>query len=137
MDQTSLGMAIPENLTWIQKAKIYGIEVVLRKVGPAAIGSLLSLATAFILAHQGTFESYGVNYIHEWNPLWLNTHQISGQVLLLELDTTSLQAISGAIALVVAFFVTGGHHISATIKGTPQSGDKRDQATVGKRATDQ
>lgn len=137
MDQLSQEMAVPEDLTWIEKAKIYAIEVVLRKVGPAAFGSLLSLATAFILAHQGAFEAYGVNYIPTWSTDWLKTHEISGQILLLELDTTSLKAISTAIAVAVAFFVTGGHHLKAAIKGTPQSGDKRDQSTGGQRATDQ
>lgn len=120
---------MPADLTLMQKMKIYGIEVVLRKVGPAAIGSAVSLAAAFILAHQNAFESYGINYIQEWSPEWLATHTITGKVLLLELDTTSLQAISGIIALAVAFFVTGGHHISAAVTGKPQSG--------GQRATDQ
>lgn len=128
MDQTSPEPAIPEALTWIEKTKIYIIEVLLRKAGPAALGSLLSLATAFILAHQGAFESWGVNYIGSWSPDWLKTHEISGQILLLELDTTSLKAISGGIALIVAFFVTGGHHVAAAITRKPQDG--------GQRATD-
>jgi hypothetical protein len=115
--------------TLLEKMKTYAVEVVLHKVGPAAIGSLLSLATAFILAHQNAFQAWGVNFIPSWSPDWLTTHEISGQILLVELDTTSLKAISGAIALVVAFFVTGGHHVTAALTGKPQTG--------GQRATDQ
>lgn len=120
--------ALPEpraQINLIDKTKIYLIQVVLHKVGPAAIGSLLSLGTAFILAHQGAFEAWGINYIPAWSPAWLSTHEISGQILLLELDTASLKAITGAIALLVALFVTGGHHVTAAITGAPQSGGQR------------
>ncbi len=101
----------------------------LRKVGPAALASALSLVTTFILAYQGEFEAWGINYIAAWSPAWIASHDVSGKVLLIELDTVSLQAIGAVITAAVAFFVTAGHHTSAAIKGAPQSG--------GQRATDE
>jgi hypothetical protein len=115
--------------TWLEKLKTYAAEVILRKVGPAAGASLLSLLAAAIAAHQQILETFGVNYIASWSPAWLSTHDISGHVILVELDTTgtAVWAIIGAAA--VGLIVAGGHHVTAAVTGAPQTG--------GQRATDQ
>lgn len=115
--------------TWLEKVKIYAVEVILRRVTPAAAASLLSFVVAALAAHANSLEDYGVNYIADWSAAWVVTHSISGHVLLIELDTSSLKVIgavfTGAAALAAMLF----HHTAATVTGKPQSG--------GQRATDQ
>lgn len=120
MDQT-----LPATLTQIDKLKIYAIEVLIQKVGPAALSSVVSLITAFLLAHQGRLESFGINYIPEWTPDWLLTHAISGKIILIELDTTSIAMLSVVGALAVASILGTGHHVGSFITGKPQFGGQR------------
>ncbi len=113
--------------TWLEKVKIYAVEVVLRKIGPVAAASIVSTIIAFLAAHQGWLEAWGITF-GSWPLQWDPGEQPSGQVILIELGTISIKAIAGLFAAVVAFVMAAGHHGTALVKGDPQTG--------GLRATD-
>lgn len=107
------------DLTWLQKLKVGATEMILKRIGPAAGASLVSLLAAFVAAHNDLLESWGVNYIPDFTPAWLATHSITGHVIILELDTTGAAAWALIGAAIVGFVYEGGHHTTTFIKGTP------------------
>lgn len=113
--------------TWLEKAKIYLVEVILKKIGPAAGASAISALLAVLAAHQGILESWGITF-GTWPLSWAPGQDPSGHVILIELDTISTVGITFLSALAVAAISAAGHHTAAAVTGAPQSG--------GQRATD-
>lgn len=112
----------------LDKLKIYAVEVLLRKIGPAATSSAIAAIVAFAAAHQGILETWGIT-CGTWPLTWPAGSEPSGTVILIELDTIGVGTLSAVTAALVALFMASGHHTTAAIKGTPQSG--------GQRASDQ
>jgi hypothetical protein len=100
------------------------VNVGLGKVGPMALTSFLAFIGTFAMAHANALEQYGVNYVASWDASWLTTHQISGAVLIIELDTTGTALWALIAALVIGFVRAGEHHVAVTAKGLPQDGSK-------------
>lgn len=107
-----------ENFKW------YVVNVGIKKYAPVAAMSGLAALGTLAAAHQGLLEAWGVNYIAAWSSSWLTTHQISGPVLLVELDTTSTAAIAAIIGLITLMSRAGEHHV-ATAVNPPVVGGNR------------
>lgn len=118
-----------QDLSWIDKTKIYLVQVVLNRAVPAATASFISIIAGLWAAHQDGLESFGINYIAQWSPSWLTTHDISGPILLIELDTTSIKGLTLLTTAIIAGVTLLLHHTKAAVTGAPQSG--------GQRASDQ
>ncbi len=113
--------------TWLEKVKIYAVQVVLKKMGPAAIASAISAFLAILAAHQGLLEYWGITF-GNWPFQWPPGAEPSGQVILIELDTISKVSLTAVSSLIVALVAGASHHVAAAVKKAPQSG--------GQRATD-
>ena len=98
----------------------YFVEVVVKRCAPMAIVSVLAWLGTWMIAHAGMLESWGVNYIPDWSASWLTTHDISGPVILVELDTFKIGAGAAIVAAFVLFARAGEHHVMTT-KPTPPS----------------
>ncbi len=116
---------VSPNRSISEPIKIYLVEVITRKVIPAATAAALSALTVFVAAHKEILESWGVTY-GTWP---LANFTASGPVIVIELDTVNAALWSLGAAGLTALIALIAHHTSAAIKGTPQSG--------GLRATDQ
>lgn len=104
--------------------KIYAVEVVLRKIGPAAAASAISTVLALLAAHQGLLEAWGITF-GVWPLHWNSGQDPSGQVILIELDTISKVGLTTIMGLIVAAITAAGHHTTALVVGNPQSGGLR------------
>lgn len=114
--------------TWLEKVKIYAVEVILKKMGPAAIASAISAFLALLAANQGLLESWGITF-GIWPFHWPPGAEPSGQVILIELDTISKVGLTVVSSLLVALVAGANHHTVAAVKRKPQDG--------GQRATDE
>lgn len=122
----------------IDKLKTYGVEVLLKSVGPKVAAGIVSALVTMLAAHQQLMEKLGVTYYAAFDGKWSGAPP-TGQLITIELDTLTKW---GAIALVagVTFLISVvQHHTVATVTGTSQSGDMRkvDVAVPdGARSTD-
>lgn len=107
----------------LDKIKQYLFNVALTKYAPVAVMSGLTALGTLLAAHSGALEQWGVNYIASWTPDWLTTHQISGPILLVELDTTSTATIALVIALVTMIARAGEHHTMQNVPTIKTEGD--------------
>jgi len=126
MDQTLPGpdRDLDETPTLPQKLKIYLVEVVLKRVSPAAFAAFIASAGAFYAAHKELLEKWGVTY-GNWP---IPGFDASGPVIIIELDTVNAALWALVSALATGVIIFGWHHTSAAVTGKPQSG--------GQRATD-
>ncbi len=72
----------------LEKIKTCLTEAVLKRVAPIAAANIVAIGTALLAAHQGVLESWGITY-----GVWPLNVQVSGQVILIELDTLSKMAL--------------------------------------------
>lgn len=118
------------------KLKIYLVEVIVPKYIPMAVLGAFSWLGAYLVAHAGTFEPYGVTY-----GIWPLQMDASGPVILIELDTLKVKLIPILGALFTVLIAAIKHHSMAAVSGTPQSGDLRIAPETpmlgGQRAEDQ
>lgn len=79
----------------------------------------------FLTANAGKLEPWGVNYIPDWTPDWLLTHPVSGKILLIELDTTSIAVIAFVVATITVVMSATEHHVNAAppVEGGQRAGD--------------
>lgn len=109
--------------------KWYLVNVGIKKYAPVAMMSGIAALGTLMAAHAGMLETWGVNYIASWSADWLTTHQISGPILLIELDTTSTAAIAGLIGLIGLMSRATEHHTVGALSASPPEAG-------GSRATD-
>jgi len=99
----------------LDKIKDYIFNVALKRYVPIATMAGIGALGTLLAAHQGLLESWGVNYIADWSSAWLNAHQITGPVLLIELDTTSTAVIALVIGLATFASRAVEHHVVTPI----------------------
>lgn len=99
----------------IEKLKNYLISIFLQKYLPIAGMAAITALGSLMAAHAGMLEQWGVNYIPNWSASWLTTHDISGQVILIELDTLSKGAIVAVTALVALLLRATEHHVATAV----------------------
>lgn len=85
-----------------------------------AVMSALAALGAYMAAHAGLLEQYGVTY-GVWPLQWPTPP--SGPVIVLELDTLGAKAIAAIAALAAMAIRAAQHH--ATSDGTPLAGGQR------------
>lgn len=124
----------------MDSVKTWLVEVVIKKVAPTAVASLMASGVAFMLVHQQLMEQMGITYYPNFNGTWSGGVMPTGELITVELSTLKYW---GAALLVTGFtglmmFVM--HHGKATVTGAPQSGDLRKTPDVplsgGNRAGD-
>lgn len=98
-----------------ERLKWYFVNYGLVKYLPIGVMAGLTALGTFLAAHAGMLEQWGVNYVPSWNAAWMTTHQVTGQVLLIELDTTG-QALIALIVSVVAMMIRAAQQHTT---GTP------------------
>jgi hypothetical protein len=108
----------------LSSLKTYCIEVLLKNVGPKAAAAIVSSGVALAAAHQGLLTAWGVT-VSNWPFVWNPGQTPSGPCMLIEFDTLSKTALITLSGLAVTIVALIQHHGSATIQGTPQSGDVR------------
>lgn len=107
----------------IQKTKMYLFEVVFKRMGPAALASVLSAAFAFAAAHQGLLETWGIT-LGIWPLQWASGQEPSGQVLLIELDTLTKMGLTALLALVGTLGALSAHHSQSALEKIGARQDK-------------
>lgn len=108
----------------MEKLKTYFVEVVLKNVAPKVTNAIIAAGITFLIAHQEFMQQMGITYYPNFNGIWNGTAP-TGRLLVLEIDTFGLWGGAALIALATAAWALISHHTVATVKGTPQSGDKR------------
>ena len=106
----------------LEKIKWYVVEIGIKKYGPVGVMAGMAALGTFLAAHAGMLEQWGVTY-GTW-PLHITTPP-SGQVILIELDTTS-QAVIALVASLAAMAIRAGqHHATGTtaVEGGNRAGD--------------
>lgn len=93
----------------IDKLKWYVLNVGMNKYLPMAAMSAVTALGAFMAAHAGVLEQYGVTY-GVWPLTWASGQVPSGHVILIELDTLSTGAITAIIAGVTLLWSAAQHH---------------------------
>lgn len=107
-----------------EKLKWYLIEVASKKYVPVAVmAGMASLGTLYA-AHSGVLEQWGVNYIAQFSMDWFKTHEVTGPVFLIELDTTNQAIIALVMALIATMARAGQHHTTGSIPATDQGEQK-------------
>lgn len=123
----------------MNKVKTYFVEVVLGKVAPKVSDAVIASGITFLIAHQSLMEQMGITYYPDFNGVWHGPPP-TGRLLVIEFDTLGLWGGTMLIAGFTALYAFVQHHTVATVKGLPQSGDKRlpiDNPVVGgERSTD-
>lgn len=113
----------------IDKVKTYFVEVVMNKVAPKATAALISYAITFLVAHQEFMEQMGVTYYPNFDGTWHGVPP-TGSLLVVEFDTLGKWGAAGLVFLITAVWAFVQHHAVATVTGAPQSGDKREPASL-------
>jgi hypothetical protein len=109
----------------------YLVEVGLKKIGPAALGSAVAALLALLAAHQGVLQSWGIT-VGDFSS-FSNFHP-TGQCILIELDTVSTALLAVITTVVGGLLAAAQHHTIAAVTGAPQSGNMRvtpDQPVIG------
>ena len=107
--------------------KWYLVQIGVKKYLPMAVMSALAALGAYLAAHAGMLEQYGVTY-GVWPIQW--PAPPSGPVIVLELDTLGAKAIAGIVALGAVALRAAQHH--TTSDGTPLAGGRREDDPPGK-----
>lgn len=108
-----------ENIRW------YLINVAAKKYVPVAVMAGMATLGTLYAAHSGALEQWGVNYITQFSLDWFKTHDISGPVILIELDTTNQAIIALVFGLIAMVSRAGQHHTTGEmgVAGGQRSSD--------------
>lgn len=101
--------------------KWYIAEIGLKKYAPMAVMSAIAALGAYMAAHAGLLEQYGITYF-TW-PLHADPGP-TGPCILLELDTLGAKAIAGIAAIAAVAIRAAQHH--TTSDGTLIPGGRRE-----------
>lgn len=104
----------------MEQLKWYLVSIGLKKYVPMAIMAAIASLGAYLAAHAGLLEQYGVTY-GVWPLQWPTPP--SGPCIVLELDTLGAKAIASVAALAAVAIRAAQHH--TTSDGTPLAGGKR------------
>lgn len=97
-----------ENLKW------YLVNIGLKKYAPIGAMAALGAIGAFMAAHAGMLEQYGITYSN-WPFIWPTGSEPTGPCLLIEMDTLSKAAIAGIVGLIAMVMRATEHHVATTI----------------------
>lgn len=97
-----------------ERIKWYAVEYGLKKYTPVAAMAAVSTAGAFLAAHAGKLEKYGITYTAAWPFVWTPGHEPSGPCLLMELDTTSAALLTLIVTIATVAFRAGQAHTTGT-----------------------
>jgi hypothetical protein len=105
----------------LERLKWYVVNVALTKYAP--MGAMAALATfgAFMAAHAGLLQQWGVTY-GNW-PINFGTAP-TGPCLVVELDTLSKAAIAGIVGIVSIMARATEHHVATTITPPVEGGSR-------------
>jgi hypothetical protein len=95
----------------MDKLKWYLVQIGLKRYVPMGVMAGMGAFGTLMAAHAEILEKWGVNYIAQWTPSWATTHDITGAVLLIELDTTSASFIAFIGAVAVIMLRASEHHV--------------------------
>lgn len=100
-------------------------------MGPAAFAAVISSAFAFLAAHQGMLESWGV-FFGTWETVLVKLDAVvpKTQVIVLELDTFKLMGIAVLVGLIGAQGAAAGHHGNIAINKVAAKKKAADEGTV-------
>lgn len=107
----------------LDQIKWYLVQIGLKKYTPIAIMSAIGALGAYMAAHAGMLEQYGVTYAN-WPFSWPSGQEPSGPCILLELDTLGAKAIAGIAAVAAIAMRAAQHH--TTGDGPAIAGGRRD-----------
>lgn len=99
----------------LDNLKNYLITVGMKKYLPIAAMSAVTALGAFLAAHAGVLESYGITY-GNWPLQWPTDQSPSGPCILVELDTLSAVGITAIVGLVAAFLRATEHHAATALQ---------------------
>lgn len=112
----------------MESIKIWLVQVGIKKLGPSAIRAAIAGLVALLVAHANMLKDFGIVYDDALKTVTLHLNELS-----VWLSVTGL-------GLVTAFLRAGQHQVEAIVKGTPKSGDVREEPPVsivgGERKTD-
>lgn len=112
----------PVNLQNIlQNAKTYLLEVGVKRLGPAVLASLVSSGMAFLAAHQGLLDSWGISF-GQWPNCWNPADPPTGYVILIDLDILSKFALASIVALFFGAGALAAHHGAQAINAVAGAG---------------
>jgi len=100
----------------LDNLKTYLLTVGLEKYLPVAMLSLLAALGAFMAAHAGMLQAWGVTY-GTW-PVAFTTPP-SGPCIVIELDTMSSASMALIVSLVSVIIRAAQHHVSAASDKLP------------------
>lgn len=109
----------------LDQIKWYLVNLGLKKYVPMGVMAATAALGAFMAAHAGMLEQYGITYAN-WPFQWPAGQSPSGPCILLELDTLSTKAIAGIAALAAIALRAAQHHTTGngvTIAGGKRSDD--------------
>jgi hypothetical protein len=98
----------------LEKIKWYFVNYGLVKYLPIGVMAGMTALGTFLAAHAGMLEQWGVTY-GTWPLAWTHGNIPSGNVILIELDTTS-QAVITLVASIAAMAIRAAQHHAT---GTP------------------
>lgn len=107
----------------LEQLKWYAVQIGLKKYVPMAVMSALGALGAYMAAHAGMLESYGVTF-HSWPFVWPTGGEPTGPCILLELDTLGAKGIAAITAIAAVAIRATQHH--TTSDGTPLAGGRRE-----------
>lgn len=102
-----------------EKLRWYIVNVALTKYAPMGAMAALAAFGAFMAAHAGLLEQYGVTY-GNW-PINFGTAP-TGACLVIEMDTLSKAAIAGLVSIVAIMARATEHHVATTITPPVEGG---------------
>ncbi len=123
----------------MDKLRTWVVEVIVNKVSPQVVATLIAYLVAFMGAHAELMEKLGITYYPDFKGIWDGAAP-TGQLVVIELDTLHVYC---GVLLAIGLATLWGliqHHGTAIINGTPQSGDLRTTPQLpvqdGSRETD-
>lgn len=113
----------------MEKMKTYFVEVVLKNVAPKVTNAVIAAGITFLVAHQEFMQQMGITYYGNFAGVW-NGAAPTGRLLVIEIDTLGIWGGAALVMAATALWAFFQHHTVATVTGAPQSGDKRDPASL-------
>lgn len=105
----------------LEKVKWYIVNVALTKYAPMGAMAALAAFGAFMAAHAGMLEQWGITY-GTWPLNW--PVPPTGAVVVIELDTLSKAAIAGLVGLAAILARATEHHVATAIVPPVEGGQR-------------